>query len=451
LRYRGITINDIIVLFSIGFIIFLGHFLNKFFQWTKIPDLLILMIIGIIAGPLLGLITVSDFGELGPLFATVALVIILFEGGLSLKVRMIKTAFTRAAILTTVSFITAFFISSAIVMVIFQLPLIESLMFGAMIGGTSPAIVIPVAKYLNLTRNTLTLLVIESVLSDVICIIVFTILRHAYELGSIAASDMVFALIISFGLAGLAGFIPAIIWIFFTKDFRLSTTPFASIALVFILYSIMEMSGYSGAITAFVFGITLGNIGYFGAKWLKKGGETIKTVNLTEFEELFFGEIVFIIKTFFFIYIGISMEISNTQVLLLGLIITLVLLIVRILVTYGTLSRKTPVRDSGVVAITIPKGLAAAVLATVAVEMAIPGFNPIIDLVYSVILFSIIVYSAMGILLRVPSVQKHFSSLFQSFGAGIQEDDGCGFGNPGYLYSNDTAPLFDWLEPKRGE
>ncbi len=441
--------NDIIVLFAIGIIIFLGHFLNKLFYRTKIPDLLILMLIGILFGPVLGYITVSDFGELGPVFASVALVIILFEGGLSLKIRMVKASFVRATLLTIVSFTAACLLTSAIVMGIFHLSLPESLLFGAMVGGISPAIVIPVAKYLNLTRSTLTLLVVESVLSDVFSIIIFTIVRHAYELGSIAPSDLISALVISFGIAGVAGLVPALFWIFFTRDFRISTTPFASIGLVFILYSIVEMSGYSGAFTAFVFGIALGNIGYFGSIWLKKDGTTIKTVKLTDFEELFFGEIVFIIKTFFFIYIGISMQFSDPWILVLGFAITLVLLVTRLGVAMITLSRTIPVRDAGVIAVTIPKGLAAAVLATIATGMAIPGFDPIIDLVYAVILFSIVIYAAMGILLSIPFVQARFSLLFRSFGSGIQEDDGYVFGNPGYLYTTDTAPLFDWLDSGR--
>jgi NhaP-type Na+/H+ and K+/H+ antiporter len=72
----------IVVLF-LGVLIFLGNVFNRVFALTKIPDLLILIGIGILIGPVLGFIAPEEFGIVGPLFATVTLAVILFEGGAS--------------------------------------------------------------------------------------------------------------------------------------------------------------------------------------------------------------------------------------------------------------------------------------------------------------------------------------------------------------------------------
>ena len=82
----------IVVLF-LGVLIFLGNVFNRVFALTKIPDLLILIGIGILIGPVLGLVSPTEYGIIGPLFATVTLAVILFEGGLHLKMTTIRSAF----------------------------------------------------------------------------------------------------------------------------------------------------------------------------------------------------------------------------------------------------------------------------------------------------------------------------------------------------------------------
>ena len=59
----------------IGLILFFSHFLSLQFRRTNIPDVLILMLVGIVIGPLLGIVTPEDFGKIGSLIATIALVV----------------------------------------------------------------------------------------------------------------------------------------------------------------------------------------------------------------------------------------------------------------------------------------------------------------------------------------------------------------------------------------
>jgi NhaP-type Na+/H+ or K+/H+ antiporter len=44
------------------------------------------MLVGIVIDPLLGIVTPEDFGKIGSLIATIALVVILFESGTSLNI-----------------------------------------------------------------------------------------------------------------------------------------------------------------------------------------------------------------------------------------------------------------------------------------------------------------------------------------------------------------------------
>ena len=73
------ALSNIILL--VGILVFVAHFLSQLFRKTNIPDVLMLMLLGILVGPALGLVSPSDFGKVGSVLSTIALVVILFESG----------------------------------------------------------------------------------------------------------------------------------------------------------------------------------------------------------------------------------------------------------------------------------------------------------------------------------------------------------------------------------
>jgi len=46
----------------IGLAVFLAHFLALQFRHTNVPDVLVLVVLGIVLGPLTGVVTADDFG-----------------------------------------------------------------------------------------------------------------------------------------------------------------------------------------------------------------------------------------------------------------------------------------------------------------------------------------------------------------------------------------------------
>ena len=74
-----------VLLLAASVVIILGVLGEAFFKKTGIPDILFLMILGIIIGPVLGIIQPEAVLEIVPYFAAVALIIIMFDGGLNLS------------------------------------------------------------------------------------------------------------------------------------------------------------------------------------------------------------------------------------------------------------------------------------------------------------------------------------------------------------------------------
>ena len=81
-----------LVLVFIGLLVFLAHLFVALFERTRVPDVLYLILIGVIVGPVLGIVSPEDFGKVGGVFTTVALVVILFEAGLELSVESLRSS-----------------------------------------------------------------------------------------------------------------------------------------------------------------------------------------------------------------------------------------------------------------------------------------------------------------------------------------------------------------------
>ena len=71
----------------LGSLIFLAHLFNALFEYTKIPTVLLLILIGITIGPITGLATPEALGSFGSVFTTITLVVRLFESGTGLRIR----------------------------------------------------------------------------------------------------------------------------------------------------------------------------------------------------------------------------------------------------------------------------------------------------------------------------------------------------------------------------
>ena len=125
------------------------------------------------------------------------------------------------------------------------------------------------------------------------------------------------------------------------------------------------------------------------------------TDHLTEFtniEKTLFSEVIFLVKTFFFIFLGMSIQFGNLKLLFIGILLTVLIYGGRLLLSRIFISKETPNSEAAMISFIIPKGLAAAVLAEVPLHMNLPlemegTFIEIRAVVYMVILFSILLTS----------------------------------------------------------
>lgn len=396
----------------VGALVFLAHLFSAIFSRTKIPDVLWLFSIGVVLGPMLGIVTPASFGVVGPVFTTVTLVFILFESGMDLQIGALERSWRGTSKLTFLGFLTTMLVVAVVCYAVTPLGVLRSLILGSIVGGTSAAVVIPMASNFALGKEASTTLVLESTFTDVFTLAVPLALIVAYQIGEFNPGTILGQIVASLVLAVLIGGAAALAWSLLLGWMRnLKNSIFTTPAFVFIVFGVVELLGYSGPIAALTFGVTLANVELFRPPLLKRYFDRDLS-SLTDIERAFFSEVVFLLRTFFFVYVGASLLLNDPALILLGFTVTVLLFLVRIPVVAASVSAEVSARDASIMAVMIPKGLGAAVLATVPVQQGIEGGETIQTVTFAMILFSTILTTALVFLISRTRLSRVYETVF---------------------------------------
>ena len=419
----GVSDHTGLVIAILGLLIFAAHLFTEIFSRKRIPDVLLLMAIGLVIGPVFHWVKPESLGSVASVFTTVTLVIILFESGTELNFNTLINSIKGTMKLTTINFFVTMVVVALLGILIEKFDLLTALMLGAILGGTSSAVVIPMVSQLKISEKGGTILILESAFSDVLCIVFAWAFLKAAQSGSMSVGPVIGSILSSFILSAIIGFAAAILWSYVLDKVRhvknsILTTP----AFVFIIYGLNQWFGFSGAIAALAFGIGMANIdyAYHNGPLFRKLFKT-QPNKLNETERQLFSEVVFLLKTFFFVYIGVSIRLDHIWPILVGLLITVVLFVLRIPIVRVSVHKEKgsfPVEDKVYMSGIVPKGLAAAVLATIPAQQGLPGGELIQNIVFAVILFSI---TFTSILVPVLEHNNAFSRFYQRCFAEINE------------------------------
>jgi cell volume regulation protein A len=397
----------------VGALIFLAHLLAAIFDHTRVPDVLGLILIGLVVGPFTHLVNQTTFGKVGPVFTTVTLVLLLFEGGADLGIETLRASLKETLAVTLLSFAVSVLAVAAVMRLGARLDPASALMTGAIIGGTSPAVIIPLSYQLGMGERARTILFLESAVGDVLSIVIALALLETHALGNVSLGAVAGRILFSFLLAIAAGVVSALVWSVLLGRVRtMKHTLFTTAAFLFVVYGVVESLGASGPMAAFAFGFTMGNTHLF--EWLKRY-TLVEPIGMNYPEKTFLSEVVFLLKTFFFVYIGLSIELQNRWWMSLGLLAAGLIFIFRPIAARLTLNRAIPRKDATRIAALAPKGLAAAVLASIPLQRGLIGGEAIQNVVYAIILFTIVLTALLVFLQDRTPVGRLYLALFRGF------------------------------------
>ncbi|TEU18117.1 MAG: hypothetical protein E3I25_01765 [Dehalococcoidia bacterium] len=377
------------ILFIIGFI---GDYL---FKKISFPDILVLLGLGYVAGPVLHIVDPAWVAPAAPIIANLSLVVILFNGGLGLEFSQARATAPRAIALALVGIGASMIAATTFVYYVLDWELMNSLLLGAIVGGTSPAIVMPLIGRAKVSPETSSLLHIESALNGALVIVIALVILEVMTVGATGnigpaiAKAIGMRFLIGLGIGGGAGF--AWLWVLTFIEGELYDD-ILTLAVLFLLYLAVESLQGSGAIFALVFGLILGN-GMDFARFLR----TKRTIEIHNTMMTFHSQISFIVKTFFFGYLGLMITFDDPNVIVPSILLSLALLAVRCIVVPAiSIGKKSLLANTGILATMLPRGLSAAVVAEIAASSGIPNARLYPEITIVVIATTVII-SAVGI------------------------------------------------------
>jgi len=381
------------VILSIGLIVFFAYFFRTLFERTGVPDVLMLLVAGIIVGPVLGMTSPADFGKVGQVLSTMALIVILLESGTDLDLQALRGALRPTLTLTLLSFGGTGVVVAYVGWALLGLSPLPAAMLGVICGCTAASVVIPLVQMLDMGDKARTVLILEAAIGDALSIVGILALVEFATSGDISPGRVAGATIASMLMATVIGVIGGLGWLLVLKLVRrLTSSMFATVAYCFVIYGVAEQLGFSGALAALTFGLALTNHRAFGLDRLAHVREVGK-LKAAEFS--FFAEIVFVLKTFFFVYLGISMQFTAPRMVWLAVLMVVTVCLARHLVVMLAMDRDISRRDAAVSAIMMPKGLVSAVLATIPLQQGVAGGEIIRDATYMIVLVSIVLTSVL--------------------------------------------------------
>ena len=173
-----------ILLLAASVVIILGVLGEAFFKKTGIPDIAFLMILGVMIGPVIGIVQPAAVIEIVPYFAALALIIIMFDGGYNLKIGQILKTAHFSVILVILGFAAAVGTVSVFAHYGLGWEWLDSILLGTIVGGSSSIIVFGLVRTLRISEKAKSMLSFESALTDILSTIVAFILFEAVLTGS---------------------------------------------------------------------------------------------------------------------------------------------------------------------------------------------------------------------------------------------------------------------------
>ena len=271
------------ILENLGIIFLLGIF-SQWIAWKlRLPVIVLLTSLGIIFGPVLNIVNpLSIFGPLMHPLIELAVAIILFEGGMSLKLHEFKENSRGLIRLFSLAVLINWLLGAVVGHYVASLSWETALLISGILIVTGPTVIIPALREAKLVRSTSHYLKWEGIVNDpigaMLAVLVLQFIIHRQEEMLMVAIIKICA--IAIGLS----------WI--TKQFVLFTSkralipeflkiPFfiGTILVLFILSESFEKG--SGLLTTTLLGIFIGNLEVSSLKELRRFGESLVTFTVS--------------------------------------------------------------------------------------------------------------------------------------------------------------------------
>jgi cell volume regulation protein A len=226
--------------------------------------------------------------------------------------------------------------------------------------------------------------------SILVVVVVFALVDVA-TLGGVDAQAVTSMLVITFAMSVLSGVAAGFAWWRLAPHIKDSPYGYMmTLGVVFALYVgvewvLSDISGGGGPLAVLAFGVVLGNAA--GMQGLRARVGDDFAPGLKRFQ----GELAFLVRTFFFVYLGILVDfdlLDDAWPWALGAAMLAVMVFTRYVAVAPVARSWRPTGELLVMTLMLPRGLAAAVMAAEAARQGVPGTDQFVALAFVAIILS---------------------------------------------------------------
>ena len=377
------------VLLQLASIVILG-IAAQWLAWKlRFPSILFLLVFGFIAGPVTGFLHPDKLlGDLLLPIVSISVALILFEGGLTLRLKELREVGTVVFILIFIGAFITWFIAAASAHYILHLDLRLSILLGAILVVTGPTVIGPLLRHVRPLKRVGTILKWEGIMIDPVGAILAVLVFEAILAGEISEASSVIILGITKTLiiGGILGFGMAKLLIFLLRKFLIPDILQESVALVLVITAFVFsnlLQPESGLLTVTLMGLFIDNQKYVSIKHIIEFKENLRVIIISSI----------------FILLAARLELNDFQkfdLTTFAFIGVLIFIARPVSVFISTIGSKLNWRERTFISWMAPRGIvAAAVSAVFALKLsgsAIPGTEMLVPVTFLVIVVTVTVY-----------------------------------------------------------
>jgi potassium/hydrogen antiporter len=293
------------VLLACGVVLTAGVLSGLVAQKLAVPDVVVFLLVGILLGPqALGLVQIRAESALNQVILIFGSCYILFDGGASLRFKVLKEVWITITLLATMGVLITGAITAVAARWFLDVPWIVAFLLGAAIASTDPATLVPIFRQISIRDRVAQTVMSESAFNDATgAIATFAVLAIAMGTGEFSVGGALIDLLKQAGVGIVAGavlgYLAALLIAHEKYDFLAEYAPVVTLMAVIGAYLGADNLQASGFMAVFVFGMVLGNKEAFGFR-LEPG----ESSRLDEYV----ATTAFIMRMFIFILLGAQVD-----------------------------------------------------------------------------------------------------------------------------------------------
>jgi cell volume regulation protein A len=271
----------------------------------KVPDIVLFLIVGMAIGPsVLGLISIKADSVLYQIILLFGASYILFDGGASLRLDVLKKVWITIVVLATVGVLITTAVTAFAAHGVLNVSWDVALLIGATIAATDPATLVPIFRQVKIRDRVAQTVMSESAFNDATgAIITFGVLAVAMGTGELSLAASLFDLFKQAAIGIIVGAVLGYLAALFIAHERLAFlseyAPVVTLAAVISSYFAADGLQASGFMSVFVFGIVIGNKDELGFKMSRAEAQKLDEFVMTT---------SFVMRLFIFLLLGAQVD-----------------------------------------------------------------------------------------------------------------------------------------------